>query len=187
MQYSVRVNNARLDSIETTVGTAPTLQLWNGTKPANTAASDTGTKVAQGVLPSDWLANASAGAKSKAGTWSATGLSAAGTGMYAHYFRIVAADSNVDGQGFVANAWVASTAYPIGYQVVNGGNVYRATAAGTSAASGGPTGTGGSITDGTVTWAYQGADAGPMSIDNPLIANAQAVTVNTVTITAGNT
>lgn len=51
-------------------------------------------------------------------------------------------------------AWAASTAYALGALASNGGNLYRVTAAGTSASSGGPTGTGSSITDGTVTWTY---------------------------------
>jgi hypothetical protein len=43
--------------------------------------------------------------------------------------------------------------------VVNGGNVYTCTVAGTSAASGGPTGTGASIADNTVTWQFIHAQA----------------------------
>lgn len=50
--------------------------------------------------------------------------------------------------------WSGSTAYSIGDKRVNGGNAYYCTVAGTSAASGGPTGTGSSIIDGTVTWKY---------------------------------
>lgn len=50
--------------------------------------------------------------------------------------------------------WVASTAYTLGQIRVNGSNVYRVTVAGTSAGSGGPTGTGSAIVDGTVTWSY---------------------------------
>lgn len=52
-------------------------------------------------------------------------------------------------------AWVASTAYAVGALVSNGGNLYLCTTAGTSASSGGPSGTGGAITDGTAVWAYQ--------------------------------
>lgn len=52
-------------------------------------------------------------------------------------------------------AWQGSTAYAIGTVIANSGNLYKATAQGTSASSGGPTGTGGSITDGSVTWAFQ--------------------------------
>ena len=60
-------------------------------------------------------------------------------------------------------AWAASTAYTVGLRVVNGGNVYSCTGAGTSAASGGPTGTGSAITDGTVTWSYLGANGGAVT------------------------
>ena len=51
-------------------------------------------------------------------------------------------------------AWVALTAYSIGNKVVNGGNAYYCTVAGTSDAVGGPSGTGSTIVDGTVTWKY---------------------------------
>lgn len=51
-------------------------------------------------------------------------------------------------------AWAGSTAYVIGDRVKNGGNNYEVTVAGTSAASGGPTGTGTTIVDGTVTWKF---------------------------------
>lgn len=48
--------------------------------------------------------------------------------------------------------WTALTVYSIGNVVVNSGRVYKCTTGGTSAASGGPTSTASSITDGTVTW-----------------------------------
>ena len=52
-------------------------------------------------------------------------------------------------------AWAPSTVYTIGQTVSNGGNSYMATSAsGTSASSGGPTGVGTAIVDGTVTWRY---------------------------------
>lgn len=57
----------------------------------------------------------------------------------------------------VGSAWIASNVTAVGQYCTNGGNTYKCTVAGTTAASGGPTGTGGTITDGTVTWAYQGA------------------------------
>lgn len=54
-------------------------------------------------------------------------------------------------------AWAALTVYYGGERRQNGGNVYVCIGNGTSAASGGPTGTGnGPITDGTVTWYYVG-------------------------------
>lgn len=55
--------------------------------------------------------------------------------------------------------WVPSTAYLSGAQRNNGGNIYTETVAScTSAASGGPTGTGTGITDGTCSWNYVSQD-----------------------------
>ncbi len=93
IRYSVDVNEAKLDAISTTIGAAPVLELWNGSEPANPSASDTGTKIANGTLPSTWLAaatnpSASNVTKVKAGTWTVTGLSGAGAGTNAQYFRI---------------------------------------------------------------------------------------------------
>ena len=54
-------------------------------------------------------------------------------------------------------AWAGGTAYAVGDLIRNGtapSNLYRVTTAGTSAATGGPTGTGTSITDNTVTWTF---------------------------------
>jgi len=56
--------------------------------------------------------------------------------------------------GRLARAWVASTAYVVGQVRENGGNIYRCVTAGTSAGSGGPTGTGTAIADGTAAWNY---------------------------------
>jgi hypothetical protein len=87
LHYSTAVRNAQLDAKETTIGTAPLLRLYDGSIPANCAAAAT-TLLAEGTLPSDWLANASAGAKSKSGSWTMTGQSGAGTGTVATYYRI---------------------------------------------------------------------------------------------------
>lgn len=65
--------------------------------------------------------------------------------------------------------WAANTAYAVGNRVVNGVNVYVVTVAGTSAASGGPTGTGTSITDGTVTWDFDSVAAS--SVIGPSLAD----------------
>ena len=51
--------------------------------------------------------------------------------------------------------WAANTAYTVGDVVVNDSDkVYTCDTAGTSAGSGGPTGTGANITDGTARWDY---------------------------------
>lgn len=84
MQFGTTLRNDRLDRIETTIGTAPLLQIFTGAAPANCAAADSGTKLAEITLPSDWLAAASGGTKAKSGTWSVASI-AAGT---AAHFRI---------------------------------------------------------------------------------------------------
>jgi uncharacterized phage protein gp47/JayE len=61
-----------------------------------------------------------------------------------------------------ATAWAGSTAYSLGdlRQNDSPANIYLCVTAGTSAASGGPTGTGTAITDGTVVWRFVGIGAG---------------------------
>jgi hypothetical protein len=84
VQLSTSARNARLDQIETTVGVSAKLRIFTGAMPANCAAADSGTKLAEMSLPSDWMAAASAGAKAKLGTWSDVGLAPGNAG----YFRI---------------------------------------------------------------------------------------------------
>jgi hypothetical protein len=84
-QFSTAVRNAALDAIESTIGTAPTLEIRSGTVPANCAAADSGTVLATMTLPSDWLAAASGGSKSLLGTWQDASADATGT---AGHFRI---------------------------------------------------------------------------------------------------
>lgn len=54
-------------------------------------------------------------------------------------------------------AWAGSTSYSVGNRRSNGGNAYQCITSGTSAGSGGPTGTGSNITDGTVHWEWLSA------------------------------
>jgi hypothetical protein len=85
LQLSVAVRNARLDAVETNIGTTPTLEIRTGTPPANCAASDTGSVLASITLPSNWMADASGGTKALAGSWVDSSADAAGT---AGHFRI---------------------------------------------------------------------------------------------------
>jgi len=50
--------------------------------------------------------------------------------------------------------WAANTVYAVGAQVTNGSNIYTCTTGGTSASSGGPTGTGSGIADNTCVWSF---------------------------------
>ena len=85
IQLSTTVRNARLDAIETAIGTSAIMKIRTGAAPANCATADSGTVLATLNLPSDWLAAASSGSKAKSGTWEDTSADAAGT---AAHFRI---------------------------------------------------------------------------------------------------
>ena len=89
LQESVAVRNASLDAREVAIGTAPKLLIYTGAAPADCATAASGTLIAEGTLPSDWLAAAAAGVKSKLGAWAMAGLPAAGGGATAGYFRLV--------------------------------------------------------------------------------------------------
>ena len=60
----------------------------------------------------------------------------------------------------IGQVWQANSSYTLGTQVVNGGNLYTCTGSGTSAGSGGPTGTStNEVNDNTVKWLYAGTAA----------------------------
>ena len=89
IQLSVAARNARLDAIETAIGTSAVLAIFTGGQPASCAAADSGTELARMTLPSDWLAAAASGSKAKSGTWQDTAANATGT---AGHFRVYASD-----------------------------------------------------------------------------------------------
>lgn len=89
IQYSTTLKNARLDAVESTIGTAPVIKIRTGSAPANCATADSGTVLATLTLPSDWMAAASSGSKAMSGSW--TDASADATGTAAH-FRLYASD-----------------------------------------------------------------------------------------------
>ena len=99
VQLSIAVRNARLDAIETTIGTSAVLKIRTGAQPATCATADSGTVLATLNLPTDWMAAASSGSKSLSGTWQ--DLTADATGTAAH-FRLYASDGTTCGlQGSV--------------------------------------------------------------------------------------
>jgi hypothetical protein len=89
LQYSVTVRNAQLDALETACGTSAILKIRTGSAPANCATADSGTVLATLNLPSDWMAAASSGSKSKSGTWEDASADATGT---AAHWRLYASD-----------------------------------------------------------------------------------------------
>lgn len=174
-------------------GTAapPKLQLWSAAVPAAITDARTGTMLLEITLPADYFTAAANGVKSKNGTWSGNGLPAAAGGTNALSYCIVSNDgTTVHEDGPVSltvdGNWAGGTLYnTVGARYQNGGNIYAVSAAGTSAASGGPTGTGASIVDGTVTWSYV-SSYGDLRLNNLSIASGQLVTVDSKTLTAGN-
>jgi hypothetical protein len=118
-QFSVAARNAALDAIETAIGAAPTLEIRSGSVPANCAAAATGTVLAIISLPSDWLAAASAGAKTLLGTWQDAAADAAGT---AAHFRVNQGatchlQGTVTATGGGGDMTVDNTSFAVGQQV----------------------------------------------------------------------
>ena len=98
VQHSDAVRDARLDAIESTIGTTPFLDIRSGAQPADCSQADGGTELEHMALPSDWMAAASAGTKVKAGSWTGT-VDADGTA--AHYRIKNLADTVCHEQGSV--------------------------------------------------------------------------------------
>jgi hypothetical protein len=70
--------------------------------------------------------------------------------------NVLAFDLFQEGFSYTGRIWAASHYYSVGTYVNNNGISYRCETAGTSASSGGPTGTGSSISDGSVVWSHFG-------------------------------
>lgn len=86
LQFSTDLRNARLNAIETEIGTSAVMKIFTGSPPADCGEADSGTQLATLELPSDWMAAAASGSKAKSGTWEdASGADDTGT---AGYFRI---------------------------------------------------------------------------------------------------
>ena len=74
-------------------------------------------------------------------------------------------------------AWMAATRVVRGDYVVNAGRVYKCVTEGLTAASGGPTGTGTGIADGTATWNHYGEGTG---VIRDLISKKDLLIVGTI-------
>lgn len=120
IQLSDTVRDARLDAIESTIGTTPILRIRTGAPPADCATADSGTVLATLNLPSDWMAAASGGSKAKSGTWQDASADAAGT---AAHFRIYNSgdtvchmQGTVTGSGGGGDMEVDNTSFAVGQQ-----------------------------------------------------------------------
>lgn len=182
--------NVMLDAWEAAVGASPPILLYSGSEPATLAAAPTGTLLASGTAPADWLAAAVSGSKAKLGTWNLTGV-APGT---AGYYRMRnTANTRTVVQGLVGSQVVLSTSAlsSVNSNVLNfgvataGAGIFagmRVTGAGVPvdtyvvATSGNTAITSRTLVAGvassaSITFRYD------LTIDNPVIALSQAIEV----------
>lgn len=94
LTYSTAIANAKLDIVESTIGTSAILKIRTGSPPSTVAGASTGTVLATVSLPSDWMNAASSRTKTKAGTWTDASADATGT---AGHFEITASDGTTVG------------------------------------------------------------------------------------------
>jgi hypothetical protein len=120
IQLSTAVRNARLDVIETTVGTSAVLRIRSGAAPANCAAADAGTVLATVNCPSDWMAAAASGSKSLSGSWVDSSADATGTAAHFRLYDSTGATCHVQGTvtatGGGGDMTVDSTSFTAGQQ-----------------------------------------------------------------------
>lgn len=134
MAFKVNVNilNAMLDAIEsganagqtTGIGANAILKLRTGAPPTAPTDADTGTVIATLQLPSDWLANASGGSKSKSGTWQ--DLSADNAGTIGHFRVYDSTATNCGMQGTVTKTGLGGD-MTVDNDVVEAGQVVQVT------------------------------------------------------------
>lgn len=199
-QYGVGVRNAILQAIETSWGPNAIIVGFSGTMPANCAAADAGTRIAQGTLPADPLTAPASGTSGKNGTWTMTGLAAAGAGTNLDYYRVYdSAGTTCMEQGSVTNTVTLNTN---AVTAANGNALNFASTTGVvvgmfATGSGVPAGatvlavTGTAVTLSHTSSAGVGSGVaitfrGDMYVDNRNVANGQVITINTVTKTSGN-
>lgn len=193
-QFSTTVRNAALDQIETTAGTAPTLEIRTGAPPANAGATDTGTVVATMTLPSDWLAAAASGSKALLGTWQDTSADATGT---AGHFRIKqAGTTHIQGTAGQAVALTTNALTASGGTVLNFASTTGVSVGMAISGTGVPTGARVVAVTGTTVTMSDIAASGvantaaitfspDLVLDNASVVAGQQVTVTAFTLTAG--
>lgn len=95
VQYSTGFRNDRLDALETRTGAEAVLTIWSGSVPANCSVANSGTLLVSMLLPTDYMATATSGTKSKSGTWQDTAADASGI---AGHFRLFANSTTNSGE-----------------------------------------------------------------------------------------
>lgn len=200
--FSAVVDNAALDQKETTIGASPILRTYSGTMPTNVdTALGANVVLGQGTLPADWLGAAAARVKSKLGTWTITGQTAAAAGTAQVFYRIfestgttahlqgnigvassIATNALTAANGNVLN-FAATTGVLVGQKISGAGIVAgsRVLAVTGTTVTMSLASTAGVASAASITFGYD------MNIDNASIAMNQVLTVNSFSITAAAT
>lgn len=187
IQNSVAVRNASLDSLETTIGASAKIRILSGSLPANCAAAQSGTLLAEFSLAADWMSAASAGAKTFSNL-PLTTTAVGGAPSDATYYRIV------DNAGTVCGE--QGTIYPTRNLTTNAltaANSAVLNFASTTGVSVGMTATGTGVPTGATVVAVTGTTVTLSQISTAGVANAAAITfggdmsLDNVSITSGQT
>lgn len=113
LNHSDALRNAQLSAIATEAGASPILEFRSGSKPANAAASRTGTVLASMTLPASPFAAPAAGVMAKSGTWQDASADATGTLGYWTLYKAdgttVVTQGTVTATGGGGDITVAST------------------------------------------------------------------------------
>lgn len=196
MQLSTAIRNAQANQFEGIIGATAKLQLRTGAKPANCAAANSGTLLAELTLPADWMGAGASGVASLAGSWAGTAV-AAGVAGHFRFFDNAGSTCGMQGDvqqqvALVTNALTAvngnvlnfasTTGVAVGMKVSGTGvlaGTYVVALTGTTVTLS-QTSTAGVANGATITF------DGDISLNNTTIANGQDVSISAFTYTIPN-
>ena len=97
LSYSTAIRNAQLDQITTAVGTTAKLRIYSGTRPANVAASITGTQLAELTCNATFAPAASGGVLTLNSITSDASADATGTATHFRLWNSAGSTAMIDG------------------------------------------------------------------------------------------
>lgn len=97
LSYSATLRNAQLDAVTTAVGASGKLRIYSGTRPANVAASITGTLLAELTLNATFAPAASGGVLTLNAITSDSSADATGTASHFRVFKSDGTTAVIDG------------------------------------------------------------------------------------------
>jgi hypothetical protein len=97
LSYSTAIRNAQLDQITTAVGTTAKLRIYSGTRPANVAASITGTLLAELTCNATFAPGSASGVLTLNAITSDSSADATGTASHFRLWNSAATTAMIDG------------------------------------------------------------------------------------------